>query len=79
LKGRLTGKLLTIWAINRVIDPESGTQRERWVPTTDIPYLAGIPAKEFTKDAFLSALDFVYINIPLRILSTMEAVTVHQP
>lgn len=56
------GKLLTIWAINRVIDPESATQLERWVPTTDLPYLAGIPAKEFTKAAFLSALDFVCMD-----------------
>ncbi|RLG27173.1 hypothetical protein DRN76_00240 [Methanosarcinales archaeon] len=79
IEGVSPGKLLTIWAINRVIDPESATQLERWVPATDLPYLAGIPAEEFTKDAFLSALDFVCINILLRILSIMEAVTVHQP
>jgi transposase len=62
IEGRSPGKLLTIWAINRAIDPESATQVERWIPTTDLPYLAGIPAKEFTKDAFLSALDFVCMN-----------------
>ena len=62
IEGASPGKLLTIWAINRVIDPESATQLERWVPTTDLPYLAGIPAKEFTKDAFLSALDFVCMD-----------------
>ncbi|VUT26389.1 MAG: hypothetical protein MASP_01478 [Candidatus Methanolliviera sp. GoM_asphalt] len=54
--------MLTLWAINRVIDPESATQLERWVPTTDLPYLAGIPAEEFTKGAFLSALDFVCMD-----------------
>jgi hypothetical protein len=54
--------LLTAWAINRVIDPESATPLERWIPTTDLPYLVGIPSKEFTKDAFLSALDFVCMD-----------------
>lgn len=62
IEGVSPGKLLTVWAINRVIDPESATRLERWVPTTDLPYLAGIPAEEFTKDAFLSALDFVCMD-----------------
>lgn len=62
IEGASPGKLLTVWAINRVIDPESATQLERWVPTTDLPYLAGIPAETFTKDAFLSALDFVCMD-----------------
>ena len=62
IEGVSPGKLLTIWAINRVIDPESATQLERWVPTTDLPYLADIPAKECTKAAFLSALDFVCMD-----------------
>jgi transposase len=62
IEGVSPGKLLTIWAINRVIDPESATQLERWVPTTDLLYLAGIPAKECTKNAFLSALDFVCVD-----------------
>ncbi len=58
-EGVSPGKLLTVWAINRAIDPESATVLERWVPTTDLPSLAGIPAEVFTKDAFLCALDFV--------------------
>jgi len=62
IEGSSPGKLLTIWAINRVIDPESATQLERWVPTTYLPYLSGIPAKECTKNAFLSALDFVCMD-----------------
>jgi hypothetical protein len=62
IEGVSPGKLLTFWAINRVIDPESATQLERWEPTTDLPYLADIPAKECTKAAFLSALDFVCMD-----------------
>ena len=59
VEGVSPGKFLTIWAINRAIDPESCTQLERWVPTTDLPMLAGIEPELFTKDAFLSSLDFV--------------------
>lgn len=59
IEGSSPGKLLTIWAINRVIDPESSTQLERRIPKTDLPYLVGILAKERTKNAFLSSLDFV--------------------
>lgn len=62
IEGVSPGKLLTLWAINRAIDPESATQLERWVPTTDLPYLAGIPAKECTKAAFLSVLDFICLD-----------------
>jgi transposase len=62
IEGVSPGKLLTIWAINRAIDPESATQLERWVPTTDLPYLAGIPANECTKAAFLSVLDFICLD-----------------
>lgn len=59
IQGPSPGKFLTAWAINRVIDPESCTQLERWVPTTDLPLLTGIDPELFTKDAFLSSLDFV--------------------
>jgi len=62
ISGASPGKLLTIWAINRVIDPLSATQLETWVPTTDLPFLSGIPPETFTKDAFLSALDFVCVD-----------------
>lgn len=57
--GPSPGKFLTIWAINRALDPESCTRLEGWVPTTDLPLLAGIEEKAFTKDAFLSSLDFI--------------------
>lgn len=53
------GVLLTVWAINRVVHPESATQLERWTPTTDLPRLSGVPPEAFTKDAFLFALDKV--------------------
>ncbi len=59
-KNNLTpGILLTLWAINRVIDPESATQLGKWVQTTDLPRLAGVPADAINKDAFLSSLDAV--------------------
>jgi transposase len=53
------GKILSIWAINRVIDPESATQLPEWVRATDLPLLAGISPKSFSKDVFLEALDFI--------------------
>lgn len=59
IEGASPGKFLTIWAINRALDPESCTQLERWVKTTDLPLLAGIEPELFNKDAFLSSLDFV--------------------
>ena len=56
LNGVSPGKLLTVWAINRAIDPDSATMLERWVQTTDLPYLAGLPVDVFTKpyDSFSS-------------------------
>ena len=59
VSGISPGKLITIWAINRLIDPESATQLSDWVKTTDLPQISGIPTEDFTKDAFLSALDFI--------------------
>ena len=50
------GKVLTAWAINRVIDPESATQLESWVKTTDIPRLSGIDKEKWSKDLFLDSL-----------------------
>lgn len=59
IQGPSPGKFLTIWAINRALEPESCTQLERWVKTTDLPNLANIEPECFKKDAFLSSLDFV--------------------
>ena len=58
-EGPSPGKLLTAWAINRALDPESATRLERWIPTTELPTLLALPEDVFTKDAFLNALDFV--------------------
>jgi len=58
-EGSSPGKLLTAWAINRALDPESATRLERWIPTTELPHLLCLPETSFTKDAFLNALDFV--------------------
>ena len=57
--GITPGKILAIWAINRVIDPESATQLSDWVRNTDLPLLSGISPDSFTKDAFLTSLDFI--------------------
>jgi len=59
IQGPSPGKFLACWAINRIIDPESCTQLERWVKTTDLSLLSGIKPEVFSKDAFLSSLDFV--------------------
>jgi len=58
------GTHLTVWAINRVLDPESATQLGPWVATTDLPVLAGFPDEAFTKDDFLNALDTVCHDEP---------------
>jgi Transposase DDE domain len=58
------GQTLTLWAINRVLDPTSATRLELWTPTTDLPLLAGVPEDTFTKDTFLRALDRVSYDDP---------------
>ena len=59
IQGPSPGKFITIWAINRALEPESCTQLERWVKTTDLPHIAGLEQEYITKDAFLSSLDFI--------------------
>jgi transposase len=59
VKGPSPGKYLTVWAINRILDPESATQLEPWVRTTTLPVLAGMEPSDFTKDAFLRSLDSI--------------------
>lgn len=58
-EGLSPGKLLTAWAINRALNPESATRLERWMPTTELPNLLSLPENSCTKDAFLNALDFI--------------------
>jgi len=59
IQGPSPGKYLTIWAINRILDPESATQLEPWIRTTTLPILAGMEPSDFTKDTFLRSLDSI--------------------
>lgn len=59
IEGPSPGKYLAIWAINRALDPCSCTKLKQWVKDTELPQLAGLEHEAFTKDAFLTALDFV--------------------
>ncbi len=56
-QGPTPGTLRTVRANRRALHPESATRLERWVPTTDLPRLAGISPDAFTKDTFLTGLD----------------------
>jgi len=57
--GASAGQLLSMWAINRVLDADSVTQLVPWLATTDLPELTGVPADEITRDWFHKALDRV--------------------
>jgi len=59
IDGPTPGKLLTAWAINRVLDPMSNTMLENWIPTTDLPRLMDLEIADLTRDSFLTAMDFV--------------------
>jgi transposase len=59
IQGITPGKLLTIWAINRVIDPQSATQLDQWIQTTSLPSIVGFSSKNLRKDDFYAALDAV--------------------
>ena len=65
VEGISPGKLLTAWAINRVLDPLSTTRLENWIPSTYLPRLMGLSPADFTKDAFLTALDFICYKDPV--------------
>jgi len=59
IEGPTPGKLLTAWAINRVLDPMSNTMLENWITTTDLPRLMGLEIADLTRNSFLTAMDFV--------------------
>ena len=59
IQGITPGKLLTIWAINRIIDPQSATQLDQWIQTTSLPSIVGFSSKNLRKDDFYAALDAV--------------------
>ena len=69
------GTLLTVWAINRALDPESATQLPAWLEGTDLPRLAGFLQNIPGKDAFYKALDCVcsYDETSDRILDNTNA------
>ena len=59
IEGPTPGKLLTAWAINRVLDPMSNTMLENWISTTDLPRLMDLEIADLTRNSFLTAMDFV--------------------
>lgn len=59
IEGKTPGKILTTWAINKALNPESATNLPEWVNTTVLPDLIGLPGDYFTDSAFYSALDRV--------------------
>ena len=63
-KANSPGKLLTLWAINRALDPESATQLEDWIDGTNLPELSKLSSKGADRDAFFAALDCVCFEDP---------------
>lgn len=76
INGPSPGKYVTIWAINRIIDPESATQLDSWVRCTTLPDLAGMEGEDFSKDTFLRSLDSLCNEIKKskRIMSHIPAI-----
>lgn len=80
LKGRRKanspGKLLTLWAINRALDPESTTNLEEWIESTALPELSGLSSKGADRDAFFAALDCICHEEPAtgRIIDNTNAI-----
>lgn len=80
LKGRRKanspGKLLTLWAINRVLDPESATQLEDWIDGTSLPEISQLSSKGVDRDAFFAALDCICYEDPAsgRIMDNTKAI-----
>ena len=63
-KANSPGKLLTLWAINRALEPESATQLEDWIDGTILPEISGLSLNGSNKDAFYAALDCVCSEDP---------------
>ena len=75
-KANSPGKLLTLWAINRVLDPESATQLEDWIDATSLPELTKLSPKGADRDAFFAALDCICCEDPAsdRIVDNTKAI-----
>ena len=54
-----TGKILTMWAVNRAISPESATGLQQWTRRTALADLAEVPLEKLNKDRLYRALDEV--------------------
>ena len=59
IEGRSPGKILTAWAINKALNPESASNVGEWVQTTTLPELMELPEDYFTRHTFYSSLDRV--------------------
>jgi len=59
IEGKSPGKILTAWAINMALNPESATNVGEWVQTTILPDLMGLSEDYFNDGAFYTALDRV--------------------
>jgi hypothetical protein len=57
IEGRTPGNILTAWAINKALNPESANDAGEWIQTTTLPDLMGLPEEHFTNHAFYSSLD----------------------
>lgn len=58
-KGYSAGRLLSLMAINKCLDPKSLSKFSNWYKTTALPDLTGIPFEVVSKNNLLSAMDAV--------------------
>jgi transposase len=54
-----TGKILTLWAVNRAVSPESATGLQQWTRRTALADIAEVPIEKLNKDRIYRALDEV--------------------
>lgn len=57
-----TGKILSMWAVNRALSPESTTGLSRWANRTSLTEIADAPPDKLNKDRFLRALDDICLS-----------------
>jgi len=57
-----TGKVLSMWAVNRALAPESATGLQHWAGRTALGELAGIAHDKMNKDRLFRALDDVCLS-----------------
>jgi len=59
VSGPTPGKLLTVWAINHILDPASASKVARWAEPTILPDLLGIAPTDLRRENLYAALDAV--------------------